>query len=522
LRHRHRIPPTTFLLAVCFCCSFLASAQDDSGWHISPVQINVRVHQSRPLQLLDDSGTELHGGKWYVDNPDVGEIREEDGHVALWPKAEGTVVVTAALDGEMRRREIRIWRAGSKLSGLVEWSTKPIGREMEDLPAVPTEDGPDLFSLEQDSRGTYIRAFTHDGLQLWLWALPETVQDVSFLCSDNRGGAIVSASHGDSYNLYVVGKDGKLRWRHTFAGVRKGYALDSQSLLHLLNESSDGTMSSLDVWDETAGVQRFNLKIPPSHERELNLRRSGDSLVCASGRAESHDLRTITSRLFVNTDGDAYAAFTQNEWNIEADKCTTGALLDPREVYFSRGDKLVLWRIHPDGSYKSTVVDGESANRAAFSSPVTVMSPTGNIIPDGMGGVLLSVRSTHTDIPQKVRGATDEFVYRITENGELAYKFPLPKYSGPLHDEMVLGENDAGFVTRGSVLVAFDVKDGREMWHWDSGGPEVKIRMATAGGGCVVDTPEGLLLIENGTKMRRVGPAGSTIYSPTQILHPAH
>ena len=269
-------------------------------------------------------------------------------------------------------------------------------------------------------------------------------------------------------------------------------------------------------------VEKFNLKIPPSHESELNVRRSGDNIVCASGRVESHDLRTITSRLFVNTDGDGYAAFTQNEWKIEADKCTNGALLDPRQVNFSRDDKLVFWRIYQDGTYKSTIVNGDRADRAAFSSPVSVMSPTGNIIPDGMGGVLLSVRWTHTDIPQKVRGPADEFVYRITEDGELAYKFPLPKYSGTLHDEMVLGEQDAGFVTRGSVLVAFDVKDGREMWHWDSGGPEIKIRMATAGGGCVVDTPEGLLLIENGMKMRRVGPTGSTIYSPTQILRPSN
>jgi hypothetical protein len=354
-----------------------------------------------------------------------------------------------------------------------------------------------------------------------LWTLPETVPDVSFLCSEDAGGVIVSASRGDSYNLYVVGKDGKLRWHHIFAGVRKGHALDSHGLLHLLNESTDGTTASLAVWDEVAGAEKFTLKIPPSHERELNVQRSGDNLVCALGREELHDLRTTTSRLFVNTDGDAYAAFAQNEWKIEADKCTNGALLDPREVHFSRDDKLVLWRIHPDGTYRSTIVDGQKADSAAFSLPVLVMSPTGSIIPDGMGGVLLSVRWTHTDIPQKARGPADEFVYRITEDSEMAYKFPLPKYSGPLHDEMVLGENDAGFVTRGSILVAFDLKDGREKWQWDSGGAEIKIHMATSGGGCVVDTPEGLLLIENGMKMRRVGPAGSTIYNPTQILHPA-
>ena len=146
---------------------------------------------------------------------------------------------------------------------------------------------------------------------------------------------------------------------------------------------------------------------------------------------------------------------------------------------------------------------------------MSVSSPTGDIIPDGFGGVLLSVRSTAATVPQKAPG---EFVYRVTDGGELAYKFPLPAYEGPLHDEMVLGEQELGFATRGEALIAFNVRDGNEVWRWDSGIPELKINMATAGGGCLVDTPDGLVLVEDGVKKGILAPHNSDMYTAGMFI----
>jgi outer membrane protein assembly factor BamB len=67
------------------------------------------------------------------------------------------------------------------------------------------------------------------------------------------------------------------------------------------------------------------------------------------------------------------------------------------------------------------------------------------------------------------------FVYRLDQSGKPLYKFPLPRYGGALQDEMVLGEHDRGFVTRGGTLIAFDVRDGTEIWRWDSRTPEVEV-----------------------------------------------
>jgi outer membrane protein assembly factor BamB len=314
--------------------------------------------------------------------------------------------------------------------------------------------------------------------------------------------------------LYVVDKDGKLRWHHKFEGIRKGYALNASNLVHLLNQSVDGTSTTVSAWDGSTGTEKFELKVPSSHEYQVNVRESGSELICAPGRNVSRALHTDTSGLFVNTDGDAYTTFSQKHWTLGSDKCTAGSVVDPQKVYFSRDDQLVLWRIQADGSHRDTIVDTSKQSRLSLVTPMIVVSPTGDIIPDGFGGVLFSIRSTAKATTQKAEALFDDFVYRVTEDGELAYKFLLPRYGGHLHDEMVLGEQELGFATRGGMLIAFNVRDGSEVWRWNSGIPDVKVNMATAGGGCVVDTPVGLVLVEEGVKKQVVAPRGSDMYTP--------
>lgn len=50
--------------------------------------------------------------------------------------------------------------------------------------------------------------------------MPEKTSDVELVCGDWFGGALTSANHRTSYTLYVVGKDGKLRWQLAVEGRR--------------------------------------------------------------------------------------------------------------------------------------------------------------------------------------------------------------------------------------------------------------------------------------------------------------
>jgi len=130
--------------------------------------------------------------------------------------------------------------------------------------------------------------------------------------------------------------------------------------------------------------------------------------------------------------------------------------------------------------------------RGPSSAPVALLAPTHAIIPDGLGGVLLSVRRL-PEARQGVPSRSTEFVYRLDGDGKLVFKMPLPVYEGPLKDGMVLGENDRGFATRGSLLIAFDIHDGTESWRYDTHVRGIEVFAALADGGCLVQTPNALV-----------------------------
>jgi hypothetical protein len=459
------------------------------GHHPSPpfhYAVSEREVADRPLQLLDDSAQELHDATWSVDNPDLAAIREEKGSVILHAKRVGTVVVSASWGGETRTRDIKIWSALRSLPpGTTNWGTDPIGLGIGDLPAVPAADGPATYSLEQtsDSR-TYPRAVRNDGIEVWTWLMPEQTRDVELICGDWLGGALISASRAGSSTLYAVAKDRELRWQRGMKGVRRGLADSTDHLVHVLNQSPDGNTAMVLGLDEKTGTKWFELAVPESSEKQTNLRRQGSRIDCAQGSI-SERTPTKTGRLMVNMDGYGYLAFAQNEGTRASEKCALGHAVDPKDVILTRDDKLMLWKIDPDGSYRATVV-GVTKTRQLLSAPRSVVSPTNAVVTDNMNGTLIPVRVSHDVTSDDANEPAEGFVYRLNQDGELLYKFPLPTYSGTLKDDMVIGEDNVAFATRGSVLIAFNLISRKELWRWQSNEPEISVFAALANGACLV------------------------------------
>jgi hypothetical protein len=118
----------------------------------------------------------------------------------------------------------------------------------------------------------------------------------------------------------------------------------------------------------------------------------------------------------------------------------SGWRISPEKILI-RDEKLWLWQIHPDGTYRSILVEATKLTQQ-LSAPTSVVSPTSAIVTDNMNGTLIPVRMTHNRMPENIRDQSDEFIYRVNAEGDLVYKLPLPKYSGPLRDEMVIGSDE--------------------------------------------------------------------------------
>jgi len=498
--------PIVPILSFVALFSFALSAQEtgDTGWRISPNRINIQMGADRPLQLLDDNAQELHDAQWTVDNPDLADLNEEDGLMTLHAKAVGTVRVSATLNGEVRVRDIKIWSAVRPIpNGTTNWGLDPIGREVGDLPAVPTPDGPFVFSLEQTASGdTYLRADQENGIQVWTWLMPEKTHDVELICGDWLGGALISATNAASYTLYAVGKDSKLRWQHTSTGLRKGLAISTDHIVYLLNQSPEGTATSLTAFDEAAGTDLFDLPVPASEDRFVNVKKDGATFTCTTTSA-STPARTIVSRVMVNMDGFAYIAFTQNDRKLGIAKCKPGSAVDSADISLTRNESLILWQIHQDGTYRSILVENYKGEQP-LAAPITTLSPTNALMTDNLNGTLIPVQSSHQSSWAGTTSAADEFVYRVDQDGEVAYKYPLPKYTGALHDDMVIGTDDTVFATRGGLLIAFSARTGKDDWRWDSNLPEISVLAALTHGRCLVQTDTAVVEVESSTKFKEL------------------
>jgi hypothetical protein len=308
-------------------------------WHISPINVNLLAGDTQPLQILDTAAGELRGDSWRISDPALAELTTEPGgEVFFYAKAPGIVMVTASVRGFELQTEIKIW-AGEKLpDASVKWSLQPLGRSLDLLPAFPTgaEPSVDLYSLEQDAHNTYVRAVSNKGIQRSLWTLADFTGKVKIICGDNLGGLLISTDRPDSYTVYSVEPNGKLRWKRSFSGICKGYALSAEGLLHLINQSPNGNSATVSAWDEENGNLRFTLEIPGSQEHDVNLQSTRSALLCDPGRSVTNPLAFITSNLFINTDGDAYAAFIVNQSTVEANHCMAGPMATAQEFISAR------------------------------------------------------------------------------------------------------------------------------------------------------------------------------------------
>lgn len=492
------------LLLLLAALSLHPLAQDDSGWRISPEKINIQMGDDRTLQVLDDSAQELHSAVWSVNDPDLADLQlEDDGRAVVHAKAVGTIIVTARIGDETRAREIKVWSPLRRLPpGTTNYGLHPIGREIGDLPAVPG-DGPHIYSLEQTLGGeTYLRADREDGIQVWTWHMPEKTHDVELVCGDWMGGALISANRADSFTLYTVGNDGETRWQHNFSGARKSNAYNLQQLIHIVSQSADGNSATLTGLDEVTGDVLFEMAIPASYEHLKNVTRNGAGLVCATGTS-SVPRRTFVSRVIVNMDGLGYVAFSQNEWTLDGGDCKPGTALNPDTLMLSRDEKVVLWQIHTNGTYVSFPVESTRAKQA-LSAPMSVAAPSPSLTTDNNNGTLVPLKALHYSLLKDDGTPADEFVYRVNQDGDQVFKSSMPKYSGPSKDEMVINHEDIAFTTRGSLLIAFRILDGKEVWRWDGGVEGVEVFAALSNGGCLVQTPTDLIEVDSSTKSKVV------------------
>jgi hypothetical protein len=126
------------------------------------------VGESRPFRAVDGHGRFLHEVQWTVSQPGIVEVSSGDEVVVTAVKV-GSVSLTVHAPSGFADAHVEVIGGDTLPQGTIMWSSGdlPGCHTTKIMPAVPSASGADIFEQSQCADGTYIRAYTADGVLLW-------------------------------------------------------------------------------------------------------------------------------------------------------------------------------------------------------------------------------------------------------------------------------------------------------------------------------------------------------------------
>jgi hypothetical protein len=126
------------------------------------------IGENRSFRAVNGAGHFLRHVQWTVSRPGIVEISSGD-EVEVTALQSGSVKLTARTTSGVGDAHVEVAGGKTLAPGTVLWSGGEIPgcRPINITQAVPTANGPDLYEQSQCPDGTYIRAYTAQGITLW-------------------------------------------------------------------------------------------------------------------------------------------------------------------------------------------------------------------------------------------------------------------------------------------------------------------------------------------------------------------
>ena len=157
---------------------------------------------------MDDAGTPRPDATWSVSNANIASLAS-DGSGNLLGVTTGQVTLTATVQGLSGQTTVTVIST-TITPGTTLWKSPTVSgfTTQQMVQASATADGPEIFALDTNSSGdVLVRAFKHDGEQLWQNSMPQSTFpgiSVSKMVGDNQGGVFLLGtgqdSAGNAYN----------------------------------------------------------------------------------------------------------------------------------------------------------------------------------------------------------------------------------------------------------------------------------------------------------------------------------
>jgi hypothetical protein len=444
---------------------------------ITPAVVNMVVGGTQQFTAVDNYGFPREDVTWSVSNASLASVTPNANNAAvLTALAAGQVTLTASAEGVTAQEQVTILSQTSFTTGTTIWSALPPAPGFSVLQlaqAVPSANGPDLYSISLSADGTQsiIQALMADGEQLWQATLPP-LNNVSV--PDGTGGLIVTGyqtcASGQTNPMTVVdldGATGQPLWQAVGVGVNNGNGITYCYPAGTAPQIAVGGDGSTYIVEPTnAGFSPLT-KVSPDGAMQTST--FPGSTITTNGNTVN--VQCCVGPPMVNTDGNLYLEYEVR--NVLNDVITSDA----------------LYLYHSDNVFSPILLGSTTQNEALLPGPV---------IPDGQGGVLATwtISPSNPPVPQYPYQAAD------VSNGVLGTPFNLPfspqSVTFQQSPTLVLGENGVAFasgqttaadgVTQVSQIASFNVSSGSTNWTYQAtAGDKLTIVEATYDGGVTIN-----------------------------------
>jgi hypothetical protein len=148
----------------------LVFAQDLPALSVVPSKATMLVGEAHTFRAVGKDGRLRHNVRWNISPERAAKLTVDNDEATVQAEEpSSTVLLTAYAEGDSSEASIEIRSDASLPIGTMKWSVTelPGCKTTKLTPAVPSASGPDIYVQEACPDGTYVRAITDDGRELW-------------------------------------------------------------------------------------------------------------------------------------------------------------------------------------------------------------------------------------------------------------------------------------------------------------------------------------------------------------------
>ncbi len=247
---------------------------------VTPPNANMLVGGTQAFTAVDDRGVGRPDATWTVSDSTIASFVSGSPNT-LMADAVGQVTLTATVGGVSAQTTVTVLSGTSLPVGTVLWSAPPVANftTQNIIQAVPTADGPDLYSVDTDPSGDLVvRAFKSDGEQMWTASPGLGYLAASGALGDNNGGIVVWTYNSAAESITDFDpQTGNQKWQYSLPASFTSSANDSadtavglDGTLYFVEDdvTSDGRRAAqyLDAVNGTTGTLMRQIPLPASNE----------------------------------------------------------------------------------------------------------------------------------------------------------------------------------------------------------------------------------------------------------------